>query len=172
MDKQNLIPTFVLGPCIALMDLKLQRCVPTVRWLSGLVLPNSQIASNVNVANGADSRIWKQILISKLGWSIIPPGHWRVCWHLNPTSLTDFTAMRQTDSYATKDAQAQLPPLLLLAMVSLARLGTIVSLATKSQFLAPQVLGTTSYNKVLAQVAQLGNTVLTLQWQILPASIV
>ena len=71
--------------------------------------------------------------------------------------------MRQTDSYATKDAQAQLPPLLLLAMVSLARLGTIVSLATKSQFLAPQVLGTTSYNKVLAQVAQLGNTVLTLQ---------
>ena len=67
------------------------------------------------------------------------------------------------DSFATKDAQAQLLLLLLLAMVNLALLGIIVSLATKSQFLAPQVLGTTSYNKVLAKVAQLGNTVLTLQ---------
>jgi hypothetical protein len=71
--------------------------------------------------------------------------------------------MRQMDSYATKAAQAQLLLLSLLAMVNLARLDTIVSLATKSQFPALRVLGTTSYNKGLAQVALLGNTARTSQ---------
>jgi len=71
--------------------------------------------------------------------------------------------MQQMDSYVTKAAQAQLLPLLLPAMVNPAPLDTIVSLETKSQFRALQVLGTTSYNKVLAHNALSGNTAPTSQ---------
>lgn len=71
--------------------------------------------------------------------------------------------MRQMDSCATKAAQAQLLPLLLPAMVNPAPLDTIVSLETKLQFHALQVLGTTSYNKVLVHNALSGNTAQTSQ---------